>query len=302
RRCSRGRAREPRAAVRAARRAPPRALRRTAAVSVGELYETGVRCVGTGGPRGGVWPARAPHGLGRAQRHDPAATPYIRKGPMYQIYALKYAERDTSACQFFYREHTHDPITLHYFVWLILGGPHPVLVDTGFQEDDVERRGIRNYVRPSTMVERMGVKVADIPIALISHLHYDHWAGHRLFPASEFWIQKDEVAFWTGPFARYDAFSQSQNVGALTNLVPLNYGGRIKIIEGEHQVLPGLRVHRVGGHTAGLQIVSVETSRGRVVLTSDAAHFYRNVERYQPTQIITNLPEMLAGFDTINAL
>src|SRR5437773_2015760 len=124
---------------------------------------------------------------------------------MYQIYALKYAERDTTACQFFFREHSHDPITLHYFVWLILGGPHPVLVDTGFMEDDVER-------------------------------------------------------------------------------------------------LPGLRVHRVGGHTAGLQIVSVETARGRVVLTSDAAHFYRNVERYQPTQIITNLPEMLAGFDTINAL
>ena len=158
------------------------------------------------------------------------------------------------------------------------------------------------YVRPSVMVERMGVKLADIPIALISHLHYDHWAGHRLFPASEFWIQKDEVAFWTGPFGRYEAFSASQNVGALTNLVPLNYAGRIKIIEGEREVLPGLRVHRVGGHTAGLQIVSVETSRGRVVLTSDAAHFYRNVERYQPTQIITSLPEMLAGFDTINAL
>jgi len=82
---------------------------------------------------------------------------------MYQIYALKYAERDTTACQFFFREHSHEPITLHYFVWLILGGPHPVLVDTGFQEDDVERRGIRNYIRPSTMVERMGVKVADIP-------------------------------------------------------------------------------------------------------------------------------------------
>src|SRR5207247_1352821 len=86
---------------------------------------------------------------------------------------------------------------------------------------------------------------------------------------------------------------------ALTNLVPLNYSGRIKIIEGEREVLPGLRVHRVGGHTAGLQIVSVETARGRVVLTSDAAHFYRNVERYQPTQIITSLPEMLAGVDGV---
>jgi len=67
-------------------------------------------------------------------------------------------------------------------------------------------------------------------------------------------------------------------------------------------VLPGLRVHRVGGHTAGLQIVSVETARGPVILTSDASHFYRNVEKRQPVQIITSLPEMLQAFETIDAL
>ncbi len=38
------------------------------------------------------------------------------------------------------------------------------------------------------------------------------------------------------------------------------------------------------------------------MLTSDASHFYRNVERRQPVQIITNLPEMLSAFETIDAL
>jgi glyoxylase-like metal-dependent hydrolase (beta-lactamase superfamily II) len=61
-------------------------------------------------------------------------------------------------------------------------------------------------------------------------------------------------------------------------------------------------VHRVGGHTAGLQIVTVKTDRGTVVLTSDASHFYHNVETRQPTQIITSLPEMLDGFETIYSL
>jgi len=221
---------------------------------------------------------------------------------MYEVYALKYGERDTTACQFFYRESSHEPITLHYFVWLILGGPQPILVDTGFRDDDARARHIRNYVSPAAVVERAGVKADAVQTALITHLHYDHWAGHTLFPAAEFWIQRDEVAFWTGPFARYDAFSASQNVGALTNLVPLNYAGRIKILDGDHEVLPGLRVHRVGGHTAGLQIVSVQTARGTVVLTSDASHCYRNVETRQPTQIITSLPEMLAAFETIHEL
>jgi glyoxylase-like metal-dependent hydrolase (beta-lactamase superfamily II) len=221
---------------------------------------------------------------------------------MYEVYALKYGERDTTACQFFYRDSSHEPVTLHYFVWLILGGPHPVLVDTGFLDDDAGKRGIRNHVSPAAVVERVGVRAVDIPVALITHLHYDHWAGHSVFPNAEYWIQRDEVAFWTGPFAKYEAFNQSQNVRALEHLVTLNYASRVRILDGDREVLPGIRVHRVGGHTAGLQIVTVETEPGRVVLTSDASHFYRNVERRQPVQIITSLPEMLAAFETIHEL
>jgi glyoxylase-like metal-dependent hydrolase (beta-lactamase superfamily II) len=221
---------------------------------------------------------------------------------MYEVYALKYGERDTTACQFFYRESSHAPLTLHYFVWLILGGPHPILVDTGFLDDDARARGIRNYVSPASMVERAGVKAADVPLALITHLHYDHWAGHSLFPGARFWIQQDEVAFWTGRHGRMPAFRGSANVNALAGLVTLNYADRVQIIDGDCEVFPGLRLHRVGGHTAGLQIVSVETARGTVVLTSDASHFYHNVETRQPVQIITSLPEMLDAFETIYAL
>lgn len=221
---------------------------------------------------------------------------------MYEVYALKYGERDTTACQFFFREASHAPITLHYYVWLILGGPHPILVDTGFLDDDARERGIRNYVSPAAMVERAGVRPDEVPLALITHLHYDHWAGHSLFPNAEYWIQREEVAFWTGPFGHAPAFRQSANVNALARLVTLNYANRVRIVEGDCPVKPGITLHRLGGHTAGLQIVTVETAGGPVVLTSDASHFYRNVETRQPVQIITSLPEMLAGFETIHAL
>ena len=39
---------------------------------------------------------------------------------MLQVFALKYGERQTTACQFFFREASHEPLTLHFFVWLIL--------------------------------------------------------------------------------------------------------------------------------------------------------------------------------------
>jgi len=221
---------------------------------------------------------------------------------MYEVYALKYAERDTTACQFFYRESSHDILTLHYFVWLILGGPQPILVDTGFLEDDAKARGMRNYVSPAAMVQRAGIKPGDVPVALITHLHYDHWAGHTLFPSAEYWMQRDEIAFWTGSFGAAPAFRQSANVESLAHLVTLNYGNRVHALDGDHEVAPGIHLHRVGGHTEGMQIVTVKTARGTVVLTSDASHFYHNVETRQPVQIMTSLPEMLMGFETIHRL
>ena len=147
---------------------------------------------------------------------------------MYEVYALKYGERDTTMCQFFYREHRHEPLTLHYFVWLIMGGPHPVLVDTGFRDDDAQARGIKNYVSPGEVVERFGVKASEVPLCLISHLHYDHWAGHTLFPNAQFWIQKDEVAFWTGRHAGTPAFRGSANV-------PVARESRDAQLSGPHQ-------------------------------------------------------------------
>ena len=50
---------------------------------------------------------------------------------MYTVYALKYAERDTTTCQFFYRDPAHEPLTLHYYVWLIRNENRTIVVDTG---------------------------------------------------------------------------------------------------------------------------------------------------------------------------
>jgi glyoxylase-like metal-dependent hydrolase (beta-lactamase superfamily II) len=220
----------------------------------------------------------------------------------YQVYALKYAERDTQQCTFFFREPSTATLTLHFYLWVILGGPYPLVLDTGFSAADAQRREARRWVSPAEMLSRVGVKAADVPVALISHLHWDHWDGYQFFPGARFWIQKEEMEFWTGfggQYAHYRMFAEAE---PLADLVKLNYAGRVRLVEGEIPVLPGITAHWVGGHTAGLQVVSVETAKGTVVLTSDASHFYRNIERRDPVQIITSLPQMLKGFDRIDEI
>src|SRR6185503_5734660 len=199
----------------------------------------------------------------------------------YQIYALKYAERDTKQCTFFFREPSQDTLTLHFYLWVILGGPYPIVLDTGFSAADAQRREARKWVSPADMLARVGVKAAEVPVALISHLHWDHY---QFFPGARFWVQREEMEFWTGiggQHAHYRFFAEAE---PLADLVKLNYAGRVRLVEGETRVLP------------------VETARGTVVLTSDASHFYRNIERRDPVQIITNLPQMLQGFERIDEL
>src|SRR5881296_2231528 len=65
-------------------------------------------------------------------------------------------------------------------------------------------------------------------------------AGEQTVPGAEYWIQQDEVAFWTGPYGHAPAFRQSANVGALARLVTLTYANRVRIIDGDRQVLPGI--------------------------------------------------------------
>jgi glyoxylase-like metal-dependent hydrolase (beta-lactamase superfamily II) len=76
----------------------------------------------------------------------------------------------------------------------------------------------------------------------------------------------------------------------------------VRFVDGEQEVLPGVRVHHVGGHTAGLQIVSVETERGTAVLASDASHYYANLEENRPFNTLHDLPGMYRAFDRIRTL
>src|SRR5690606_30760179 len=77
---------------------------------------------------------------------------------------------------------------------------------------------------------------------------------------------------------------------------------RVAFHDGDSQIEPGITVHRVGGHTRGLQITRVRTRRGWVVLGSDASHFYANFEQNRPFPVVADVSEMLAGYDRMRAL
>src|SRR3979490_2577593 len=96
----------------------------------------------------------------------------------YQIYALKYGERDTKESQFFFREASQSPRPPLFLIGVSLGGPHPIVVDTGCPGADAQAKELRAFVSPADMLAKVGVKAAVGPVTLVSHLHWDHGGGH----------------------------------------------------------------------------------------------------------------------------
>ena len=80
------------------------------------------------------------------------------------------------------------------------------------------------------------------------------------------------------------------------------YGNQAHFVDGDEELVPGLSVRKVGGHSAGLMCVRVWTQRGWVVMASVCANFYENSKARNPFVIVYNLGEMLNRYTTMELL
>jgi glyoxylase-like metal-dependent hydrolase (beta-lactamase superfamily II) len=220
----------------------------------------------------------------------------------YRIFAMRYAHRDLDSSEVFLGDHERTPMGMDYFVWAVTDGTRTVVVDLGFTESVGTARG-RTFLRhPAEGLAAVGIDPPTVEHVVVTHFHYDHTGHHALFPQARFYIQDREMAFYTGRFAPEPAFHRSIEPDDVAAFVRMNYEGRVHFVDGEHEVLPGVRLHHVGGHTAGMQIVSVQTERGRAVLTSDASHYYRNYLEGIPFQTLHDIPGCYRAFAQIREL
>ncbi len=98
---------------------------------------------------------------------------------------------------------------------------------------------------------------------------------------------------------RYPHLQHAFELDDICGVVQMNYAKRVRFYDGDDTLRPGIRLHRTGGHSAGLQFVSVHTKRGWVVLASDSSHYYEHMEHYRPFSIAFHVGEMMASFDRL---
>ena len=216
-------------------------------------------------------------------------------GNAYEIYALRYATMSPRTPHMNYLlpdPHETAAQDLDYFVWLIRGGGRDILVDTGFNAEEARLRGRKLTLNPVDALARFGVNADTIRDVIVTHLHYDHAGNLDRFPNARFHLQDREMSYATGRCMCHGLLRHPFSVEHVTQMVRHVFNERVTFHNGDGEVAPGVTLHRVGGHSDGLQVVRVETARGPVVLASDASHYYGNMHRRSPFPIIYNVGDM----------
>lgn len=222
---------------------------------------------------------------------------------VYELYAIRYATREAMRASHFMGGDSHDgPMPMDYFIWVARSPKHVVIIDLGFTEAAADRRRRKMLCNPIEGLKQIGIDPEAVEHAIITHLHYDHCGNFDLLPAARFHVQEAEMHFAAGRHMKYRYFSSGYETEDIVQAVRLNFAGRIVQHNGEADVLPGIRVVPLPGHSPGEQAVVVNTQRGRVVIASDAAHFYENVLRRKPYPACHHVAQMLESFDLLMEL
>lgn len=223
--------------------------------------------------------------------------------PSYQIFAIKYADREARRSEHFVGGDPHDgPMPMDYFTWVVIGPDRVFLVDTGFTAEVAARRK-RNFLRcPIESLKYLDLNPNAITDVIVTHMHYDHAGNYHKLPNARFHLQEKEIAFVTGRNMRYPFFARSYEVDNVLGMVRLNFDQKLELHNGDLELAPGLSLHLAPGHTAGLQVARVHTQRGDVVLASDASHYYENLESSRPFMTVLDTAAAIAAFRRVEQL
>ena len=157
----------------------------------------------------------------------------------------------------------------------------PILVDTavGNKENQkfrsiyaIENEGHRGPTRLEDALAEVGVEAADVRYVINTHLHFDHAGGNTVkqdgavqlaFPNATYVVQEGELQF---------AMNTNERTAASylpPNFAPVGEANQWRLVRGEEEIVPGVRVVPTPGHVPYHQSILVESEDHTVCYLGD---------------------------------
>ena len=153
-----------------------------------------------------------------------------------------------------------------------------IVCETGIGNKLSEKRAQQVMLRePESLLhhlQRLGIRPEEVDLVVTTHLHWDHAGGltrrnaegevELTFKRARHFIQRSEWDFALQPDVR------SRPSYMTDDFTPLADGNdMVEFLDGDAEVLPGVHLRHVGGHTPGSQVLVLQSGELACAVTGD---------------------------------
>jgi glyoxylase-like metal-dependent hydrolase (beta-lactamase superfamily II) len=206
----------------------------------------------------------------------------------YSIWALEFSQLPGYPDSALVYGATGGSRMLPFYYCVLQSEDHLALIDSGFADNEFcsEQMGVHGipvFSRPDKIMARIGLSPEDVGTIIITHHHWDHISGLPYFPNANIYIQRRDVDSWMakwGAAPRLRWLAHGLDPGTAAVLAKAGGEGRLRLVEGTADVLPGIQVRPAfDTHTAGSQyiVVGAGGEDDPWVFTGDTAYVYDNI-------------------------
>jgi glyoxylase-like metal-dependent hydrolase (beta-lactamase superfamily II) len=190
----------------------------------------------------------------------------------YKIHPIALCEGIRDMSQWTYGFNIGKKVKTACYTWYIEGAEAKILVDTGAQEEHFTdpEFPMKDRIRLEEELSLFGLKPENIDIVILTHLHFDHVALAHKFKNATFIVQKRELDFAGNPHVSMAMYYN------LKYFEDLNF----YVLDGDKEILSGIKVLFTSGHSPGGQSVQVETDKGKAVI----AGLCSQMSTFMPTE------------------
>jgi len=160
-----------------------------------------------------------------------------------------------------------------------------VLIDSGCGSKSTHAPGAMGIENTGRLIENLateGIQPRDVDVVLNTHLHFDHCGGNTglqngrpvpAFPRAKYILQQGEWDAASHPNER------TRGTYLAENFEPLADAKQVELVEGDAEILPGLRMSRAPGHTEDHVVFEVESGGDVAIYIGELAQQPVQLER-----------------------
>lgn len=170
---------------------------------------------------------------------------------------------------------------------LIQKGEKKILIDVGMGENwsKKERSIYKIEDQDPALIQQFqaqGITPEDITDVILTHLHFDHAGGllkrteeglQPTFPKATHWVQRQNWAWAHYPSQRDQGSYRREDFDFLGT----GDGPELRLVDGIDEILPGIEVLPLHGHTVGMQAVKIKGPEHTYLFLADliptSSHF-----------------------------